>query len=72
MDTYNSDLSFWIEWYTDCYEMGLFSFWDLRDKLSKLKSVESEWENHRNYKSYYNSVEALRIVIDRIDKEEPQ
>ena len=73
MSTYHeSDLSFWIEWYSDCYATGTFSFWYLKDKLALLESVESEWANHRNYRSYYASVDALRIVIDRIDKEKIQ
>lgn len=71
MDTYhNRDLSWWIEWYTDCYKMGAFSLEHLKEKLSDLESVESEWANHINRNLYYNSVKALRIVIDKINKEE--
>ena len=67
-----STLSFFVEWYTDCYTTGAFSFWYLKDKLALLESVEPEWTNHRDYRSYYASVDALKIVIDRIDKEEIQ
>lgn len=65
---HNSDTSFWIEWYMDAYKNSIFSLEYLKEKLAQLESVEREWENHRNYKSYYASVEALRIVIRRIEQ----
>ncbi len=63
----DSDTSFWIKWYTDYYKDGIFSLEHLKEKLCQLKSVESEWENYRNYKSYYASVDALKVVIWRIE-----
>lgn len=62
----DSTLSFFIEWYTDCYDMGIYDISALSNKLKALESVESEWVNHRDYSSYYASVDALRIVIDNI------
>lgn len=71
MNTYHkSDLSFWIDWYSDCYATGTFNFRYLKDKLTLLESTESEWANHTNHSSYYASVEALKIVIDKINKKE--
>ena len=63
-----STLSFFVEWYTDCYNMGIYDISDLSNKLKALESVEYEWINHKDYSSYYASVDALRIVIDNIIK----
>jgi hypothetical protein len=65
----NSDLSFWFQWYLHYYEAGIFSLEHLKEKLKKLESVEHEWANHCNRKSYYMSVKALRMIIDKIQKE---
>ena len=71
MSTYHeSDLSFWIEWYTDNYRVGVYTISHLSEKLKALESLECEWASHRDYRSYYASVDALRIVIDKIIKGE--
>lgn len=71
MNTYhNSDLSFWIEWYTDNYKTGIFTLEHLEEKLIELESVEDEWKNNLYARSYYNSVKALKIVINKIKEEE--
>ena len=71
MNTYHeSDLSFWIEWYTDNYRVGICTISNLSEKLKELESLECEWASHKDYRSYYASVDALRIVIDKIIKGE--
>ena len=65
----NSDISYYIEWYTDNYKDGTFSLEYLKEKLALLESVEHKWANHRNYNSYYASVDALKIVIRRIEND---
>lgn len=70
MDQHNkSDLSFWIEWYTDNYNDGIFSLEHLEEKLIELESVEDEWKDNIYCYSYYNSVKALRMVINKIKEE---
>lgn len=70
MSTYhNSDLSFWIEWYTDNYNDGIFTLEHLEEKLIELESVEDAWKNNLYYYSYCNSVKALGIVINKIKEE---
>lgn len=62
----NSDLSYYIQFYADNYKSGIFSLEYLEEKLWLLESEKSKWEHHRNYKSYYASVGALKIVINMI------
>ena len=69
-EKYDSDTSFWVKWYTDYYKDGTFSLEHLKEKLRQLESVESEWVNHRNHKSYSSSVDALKIVLWRIENGE--
>ena len=69
-EKYDSNTAFWVKWYTDYYKDGIFSLEHLTEKLRQLESVESEWVNHRNHKSYSSSVDALKIVIWRIENGE--
>ena len=65
-----SDSLFWVNRYIHYYQIGIYSLEHLKEKLRKLKSVEDEWLHHRNWLSYINCVNALELVINRIEKGE--
>ena len=67
MITYDqSDYLYYIQFYADNYKDGIFNLEHLEEKLCQLENEKSKWENHRNYKSYYASVAALKQVINMI------
>lgn len=65
-----SDYFYYIRFYTDNYKNGTFSLDHLEEKLWLLESEKTKWENHRNYKSYFASVAALKKVINMITTKE--
>lgn len=66
----HSELSYYIQFYAENYQNGTFSLEHLEEKLWLLESEKSKWEHHRNYKSYYASVDALKQVINMIATKE--
>ena len=66
--THRSSVAFYVEFYMDAYQCGIFSLAHLKLKLKEFEEVRSQWEKHLNYASYLASVEGLREVIAKIEE----
>ena len=66
---HRSRVAFYVEFYMDAYQCGIFSLAHVKLKLKELEEVRSQWEEHINYVSYLASVEGLREVIAKIEEE---